>query len=470
MMTTNVILPALGMAQETGKIIRWLKTEGEMVAQGEPLVEIETDKATVELEAPAAGLLTTITASSDAEIPVGQTIALIVEPGAVPPPSQDVQPTTPVSSPLPSTNRATSDRSSIPMSPLAARIAAEHHLNVDEIQPVGRRIQKADVLSYLQQREQGSREQTGNGAQASSTIEQSENMAAAASPYQLAASPKARRLAREQGKDLTTIRGTGPDGAILAADVLSASLPLPVQSQSMSEALPVTESPETHDLEVGRTWRIMAERTTQSWTSTPHFFLMRDVNAGRLMIWRELLQKRSHAKITFTDLLVKVVAALLRDREYPRLNASWHEGRIILHESVNIGLAVATEDGLVVPVIHHADTLTVSQIAQQRLALLERTRNAKVRLEDLSNGTFTISNLGMYGVDAFNAIINSPQAAILAVGRIADRVVPVAGQPQVQPMMSLSLSCDHRVVDGARAAQFLSALADLLEEPLGLLE
>lgn len=466
-MTTNVILPALGMAQETGKIIRWLKTEGEMISQGEPLVEIETDKATVELEAPAAGLLTNITAASDAEIPVGQTIALIVEPETVPPTSQDAQPAAPASSPLLSTNRVTSDRSSIPMSPLAARIAAEHHLNVDEIQPVGRRIQKADVLSYLQQREQSSKEQASNGAQASVY---SESIPVIASSDLPAASPKARRIARELSKDLTTIQGTGPDGAILAADVLAAPLPLPAQSQSVSEVLTITEPPETHDLEIARTWRIMAERTTQSWTGVPHFFLMRDVNASRLMIWREHLQKRSNAKITFTDVLVKVVAALLRDQEHPRLNASWHEGRIILHESVNIGIAVATEDGLVVPVIHHADTLTVSQIAQQRMALVERTRSAKVRLEDLSDGTFTISNLGMYGVDAFNAIINSPQAAILAVGRIADRVVPVAGQPQVQPMMSLSLSCDHRVVDGARAAQFLSALADLLEEPLGLLE
>jgi pyruvate dehydrogenase E2 component (dihydrolipoamide acetyltransferase) len=212
----------------------------------------------------------------------------------------------------------------------------------------------------------------------------------------------------------------------------------------------------------------MAERTTQSWTSVPHFFLMREVNASRLMTWRERLQKRAKAKITFTDLLVKVVAALLR--EHSRLNASWHEGHIVLHDIVNIGLAVATEDGLVVPVIRQANTLSVSQIAQQRLELVERTRVGRVRLEDLSGGTFTISNLGMYGVDSFNAIINPPQAAILAVGRIAERVVPVAGHPQVQPMMSLSLSCDHRVVDGARAAQFLSALADLLEEPLGLLE
>src|SRR6266700_5790265 len=205
-MTTNVILPALGIAQETGKIIRWLKTEGEMVVQGEPLVEIETDKATVELEAPAAGLLANVTAAAGAEIPVGQTIAHIVEPGTVTPPVPDAQRAAPVTSPPASTNNAAPGRSAISVSPLAARIAAEHHLNLDEIQPVGRRVQKADVLSYLQQREQ-----TINGAQAP---ERPASTAVISSPYLLAASPKARRLAREQGKDLSAIRGTGPDGAI----------------------------------------------------------------------------------------------------------------------------------------------------------------------------------------------------------------------------------------------------------------
>jgi pyruvate dehydrogenase E2 component (dihydrolipoamide acetyltransferase) len=457
-MATNVILPALGMAQETGKIIRWFKREGEIVAQGEPLVEIETDKATVEIEAPAAGLLANITAATGDEIPVGQTIAHIVEPGTVPPPpvGDGKQAASITSSPTP-TSDALSTRSSIPVSPLAARIAAEHHLNVDEIQPVGKRVLKADVLSYIQQQKQP--------VTTTQVPEQPEIIHPISSVYLLAASPKARRLAREQGKDLATIQGTGPDGAILVADVLAA--PLPTRPQSVPETPEKAAYPEMQEAEISRTWRIMAERTTQSWTSVPHFFLMREVNASRLITWREQVQKRSTEKITFTDLLVKVAAALLR--EHPRLNAAWRDGRILLNDAINIGLAVATEEGLVVPVIQHADTLSVSQIAQRRSELVKRTRDSRVRLEDVAGGTFTISNLGMYGVDIFNAIINPPQAAILAVGRIADRVVPVAGQPMVQPMMSLSLSCDHRVVDGARGAQFLSALADLLEEPLGLL-
>jgi pyruvate dehydrogenase E2 component (dihydrolipoamide acetyltransferase) len=455
-MATNVILPALGMAQETGKIIRWLKSEGELVRQGEPLVEIETDKAAVELEAPATGIVVGIVAAPDDEIPVGQTIAQIVEPGSVPQSGENGTQKISSASSIIAIEDAT--RASTPVSPLAARIAAEHHLNIEEIQPIGKRILKDDVLSYLQK--QGQKRE-----QPVSTV-QPESVRPVSAVGLLAASPKARRLAQEQGKDLATIRGSGPDGAILTADVLAASLPTP--AQVVTETAIDAASSEQQELATGRTWRLMAERTTQSWTSVPHFFLQRDVNASRLMIWREQVQKRTSEKITYTDLLVKVVAALLQ--KHPRLNASWSGGRILLNGAVNIGIAAASDEGLIVPVIQRANTLPVGQIAQRRKELVERTRSGKVRLEDVSGGTFTISNLGMYGVDSFKAIINPPQAAILAVGRIVERVVPVGGQPAVQPMMSLSLSCDHRVVDGARAAQFLSELADVLEEPLALLE
>jgi pyruvate dehydrogenase E2 component (dihydrolipoamide acetyltransferase) len=218
---------------------------------------------------------------------------------------------------------------------------------------------------------------------------------------------------------------------------------------------------------MSNTWRIMAERTTQSWTSVPHFYLVREVNASRLITWREGILKRTTEKVTYTDLLVKVVATALR--MHPRLNASWSEGKITLKQDVHVGLAVAVEEGLVVPVIHQADTLSLSELARQRMELVTKAQSGKLRPQDISGGTFTISNLGMYNVDAFNAIINQPQAAILAVGRIAERVVPVNSQPAVQPMMVLTLSCDHRVVDGARGAQFLATLAELIEEPLGLI-
>jgi pyruvate dehydrogenase E2 component (dihydrolipoamide acetyltransferase) len=211
----------------------------------------------------------------------------------------------------------------------------------------------------------------------------------------------------------------------------------------------------------------MAERMTASWTTAPHFYLVREVNVARLVSWLASARKQTGARITYTDLLVKLVAATLA--QHPRVNVSWKDGALERHAEINIGLAVALEDGLVVPVLARADTLGLTEIAQRREDLVARAQAGKLRPADIQGGVFTISNLGMYGVDAFSAIVNPPQAAILAVGRIADRVVPVNGQPAVQPTMMLTLSCDHRALDGARGAQFLGALADVVEEPLALL-
>lgn len=212
----------------------------------------------------------------------------------------------------------------------------------------------------------------------------------------------------------------------------------------------------------------MAERVTQSWQSAPHFYLMRDVNASQLLAWRVQAKERSGINITITDLLVRLTAAALR--EHPRVNAAWIQGEITLNRDINIGLAVAVEEGLFVPVMHQADKLSLSQIAERRQELIDLAQNGKLGLGDLQGGTFTISNLGMYGVDIFNAVLNPPQAGILAVGSITERVVPVGGQPAVEPMLMLSLTYDHRVVDGARGAQFLQTLAANIENPLRLLE
>jgi len=502
-MATNVVLPALGMAQETGKVVRWLKAEGEQVIKGEPLAEIETDKATVELEAPATGVLANVTAASDEDIPVGQVIAMIVAPGESPPPGAINRAPTPTRSrsyesmpvePAGTMDRASADGREVPrtgaggtsgvaISRLAERIAADLNVDLSLITPLGRRIQKADVLAYIQD-------------QKKDTPDVLNELAIYNQPRLPAASPKARRLAGEQGKDVTAIKGSGPEGAVLAADVLAAGRPeaglapalvtglVPAREDSQAtiagsgreQASPLhfaaparedTAAIVTGELPLSNIWRIMAERTTQSWTSVPHFYLVREVNAGRLIAWREQTLKRSATKVTYTDLLVAIVAAALR--MHPRLNASWSEGKVTLKQEVHIGLAVAVEEGLVVPVIHQADKLNLSEIARQREELVTKAQVGKLRPQDISGGTFTISNLGMYGVDAFNAIINQPQVAILAVGRIAERVVPVNGQPAVQPIVLLTLSCDHRAVDGARGAQFLDTMAALVEEPLGLL-
>jgi pyruvate dehydrogenase E2 component (dihydrolipoamide acetyltransferase) len=211
-------------------------------------------------------------------------------------------------------------------------------------------------------------------------------------------------------------------------------------------------------------WRLMVERTTQSWQSVPHFYLRREIDASRLQSWRDASRARpGQERTSHTDLLVRLVAEALR--RHPRVNASWSDGTVVTSERINVGIAVAVEDGLVVPVLHDADRLSLAETVARRIELVDSARAGRLRPEDVSGGTFTISNLGMYGVDSFDAIVNAPQAAILAVGRVAERVIPVAGQPAVRPVLQLSASFDHRVVDGARGAAFLQTLASLAEEP-----
>jgi pyruvate dehydrogenase E2 component (dihydrolipoamide acetyltransferase) len=206
----------------------------------------------------------------------------------------------------------------------------------------------------------------------------------------------------------------------------------------------------------------MAERTQHAWQEVPQFVLSRDVDTSRLESWRAV----APARVSHTDLLVKICAEALR--RHPRVNASWRDGAIVSGEGVNVAIAVATDDGLVAPVVHGADTLDLAAISARRREIAEAARAGRLRPADVQGGTFTISNLGMYGVDAFQAIVNAPQAAILAVGRIADRPWAAGGELVVRPVMTLSVSFDHRVVDGARGAEFLGTLASLVEEPAGL--
>jgi pyruvate dehydrogenase E2 component (dihydrolipoamide acetyltransferase) len=419
----EVIMPALGMAQETGKLIKWLKQPGEQVVKGEPLMEVETDKTTVEVEAPASGVLADVNVQPDQDVPVGRVIAVIVEANELSDKSQEP--------------RAKNQEPSA--SPIAARMAAEHGIELSQITPKGEKITKEDVLALI---EADQRERT-------------------------LASPLARRLARENQLDIAIVKATGPDGAVIAQDIQLAigdrrSAGVSEQSSIVNHQSPIEEIP------MSRMWQVMVERLSEAWRTIPHIYLKREANASRLNAWRELAMKHMTEKITITDLLVKLAAASLR--AHPRVNASWRDGKIIANADVNVGLAVAVEDGLVVPVIHQADTLKLSQIAARRKELVDRSKANKLTLNDLSGGTFTISNLGMYGVEDFNAIVNPPQAVILAVGAIVERLVLVGGQPVSQPMMTLSLSCDHRVVDGARGAQFLQTLVEFIEEPMRLLE
>ncbi len=440
-MPTNVIMPALEMAQETGKVLRWLKAPGDTVRKGEPILEIETDKITVEIESPASGVLGNVTAQEGDVVPVGQTIAVIAAPneaGAV----ATAVASAPAAAAASAASSSAAPPTTVKASPLARKIAEQHGIDISQIRTASGRVEKADVLAHVERLNAPAA--AGNGAAARLT----------------AASPKARRLAAERGLDVTALHGSGPHGAVLATDVVAAPPPSPAGGWGWGGGTEVAAPP------VSTVWRIMADRMTQSWTTAPHFYLVREVNASRLVSWRDRAKKQI-PNLTYTDLLVKLVAAAVA--QHPRVNVSWKDGTIVQHTDINIGLAVAIDDGLVVPVIHRVDTLTLAEIAARRGDLAGRAQAGKLRPADIQGGGFTISNLGMYGVDAFNAIVNPPQAAILAVGRIADRVVAFNGQPAVQPTMVLTLSCDHRALDGARGAQFLSDLAELIEEPLALL-
>ena len=448
-MATEVFMPALGMAQETGKLIEWMVPEGQAVTKGEPIMLVETDKATVELEAPATGFLTNVTAQPGDDVPVGTVIALIVAQGEAParpvPPDAAVQ----EAGPEPAERQAASK----PASPVAARMAAELGVDLSQVTSSGKRIQKEDVLAFMEaQARLQAAVKTGNGRSL--------------------ASPKARRLAREHNLDLHSIRGSGPDGAVLAADVLQAvsQAPKPVKAAQQESPSQVESTPEPayETWPTSRMWQTMARRLTESWQTVPHFYLEAEANASQLKSWREQALVRIPQKVTYTDLIVKLVALALH--RHPRLNASWVEGEIRANQQINIGLAVAVEEGLIVPVIHQADQLGLEALATRRQALVAGANANKLALTDLTGGTFTVSNLGMYGIDAFNAIINPPEAAILTLGQIADKVVPVGGQPVVQPRLRMVLSCDHRVVDGARGAQFLQTLVQLIEDPLAALD
>jgi pyruvate dehydrogenase E2 component (dihydrolipoamide acetyltransferase) len=394
-MAISVVMPALEMAQETGKLLAWRKKEGERVTKGEPLLEIETDKAVVEVEAPGDGILAGITAEVGAVVPVGQTIAWLVAPGEKPP-------------------------ANIATAAPAARASSGPE----------RKVAAATVPVAAQH--------------------------VAAAPQ---ISPKARRLAKEIGVEISQIRGTGPDGTITSEDVQRAA--------DAKGASGVAAAAPAGVEALSQVARLMAERTTQSWTSVPHFFLVRNVECSGLVAaqkkWSAEAEKAQSAAPTITDLLIGILARTLA--KHPRMNSSWTGEGIRSNAEINVSVAIAVKDGVVGAVIHKANTATIAEISTLRRELTERARAGRLRPADITGGTFTLSNLGMYKVDAFSAIITPPQAAILAVGSISDRVVPVDGKPGIRPMMTMTLSSDHRVVDGARAAEFLSELAEAIREP-----
>ena len=419
-MATEIKLPRLGQGMESGTIVKWLKSEGDAVEKGEPLYELDTDKVTQEVEADASGVLLKI-AVAEGEVEVGKTIAVIGEQGEAVESVESVE------------------------SVDALEVADDPH---EEGSPARAREQDR---------------QRGRQASASDAREQVTHIREPASGNgRIKASPLARRIARERGIDLSAVAGTGPDGRVVAEDVeRAAATGAPIPATAPAPA-PVSQDVEVEQLSSMR--KTIARRLTEAWQA-PVFQLGITVDMGRALEVRKRLVDLhgDGAKPTVSDLLTKVCAmALMRHRA---VNALYKGDAIELHPTANIGIAVAIPNGLVVPVIQGCERRTIAEIAAARADLVERARAGKLQQQDLDGGTFTISNLGMFGIERFVAVLNPPQAAILAVGSTEEKPVVVDGQVVVRPRLELTLTCDHRAIDGATGAQFLGDVKAFLEEP-----
>jgi pyruvate dehydrogenase E2 component (dihydrolipoamide acetyltransferase) len=430
---TEVKLPRLGQGMESGTIVKWLKSEGDAVEKGEALYELDTDKVTQEVEAEASGVLLKISVQ-EGEVEVGRTIALIGEQG------EAVE---------------VSDGSDASSNGGDARVAASNEAPDSAEKP-------AVAPKRDPERDRG-REAALEDAPAAAPAPASAD-APSTTNGRVKASPLARRIARERGLELAAISGTGPDGRIVAADVERAQAGAAAPAAA-APAVAAAAAPggEVESRPLSNIRKTIARRLTQAWT-VPAFQLTVDVDMTRAAALvagqREL---NPDVRITVTDVLTKVCAqALIRHRD---MNVQYTEDALLVFPSADVGIAVAAPQGLVVPVVRNAERLSIAQIAAARTDLVSRARDAKLRSEDLEGGTFTISNLGMYDVDQFVAVLNPPQASILAVGQTRDQVVPRDGELHVVPVMTMTLTCDHRAVDGATGADFLRTIKAFLEDP-----
>ncbi|HEU5028615.1 MAG TPA: dihydrolipoamide acetyltransferase family protein [Spirillospora sp.] len=439
---TEILMPRLSDTMEEGVISSWQKQPGDEVAVGDVLVDIETDKAVMEYEAYEAGVLEKILVGEGETAAIGAPIAVVAPKGGARPEAAAAEP-----APAPAAAAA-------PAQPAAAQAPAP------EPEPV-----PAPAAAHPAPAPDGRR-------------------AGASRPP---SSPLARRLARDHGLDLAALTGSGPGGRIVRADIeaairdgvqpaapASAPASAPVSApaaapapapQAPAAAKPATEDPDVEAVPLNRFRKVAARRLTESKQNAPHFYLNREVDAEALLAFRATLNEAlAPAKVSVNDLVVKAVATALR--EHPEVNVSYTEENLLFHKRVHVGVAVAVPDGLVVPVVKDADRKSVSQIGAETRELAGKARDGKLSAQEMSGGTFSVSNLGMFGVDSFSAVINPPEAAILAVGAVRDEPVVRDGQVVPGKRMAVTLSVDHRACDGATAAKFLARLAELLQNPL----
>jgi len=431
----TVEMPKMGDTMEEGKILRWIKQEGDQVKRGESLAEVETDKVNIEIESFASGVLRKILVAEGESAPIGAGIALIGAPDE----------------PLPDS--------------LSGNGAVKAAATGETAQAVTAGVESAQTLNEAK-----------GDYQAVQTIVQSP----AESQDRIFISPIARRIAEEHHFDYSQVEGTGPNGRIIKLDIEAALAQKPeAVAPTIAAPLLVLEAEpapievsEATEVPLSAMRRTIAKRLSQSMQTAPHFYVTSVIDTGKLADLRRQINEYAQnepepSKVSFNDLIVKAAAiALVR---MPQVNVSFAEDRLILKKQVHIGMAVALEQGLIVPVIRNAEQRSVLAIARESQRLAELARTGKLRPEDFSGGTFTVSNLGMFEVDSFTAVINPPESAILAVGSITPTPVVVDGQVVVRDRMKVTLSSDHRAIDGAIAARFLQEVKRLLEEPFGLL-
>jgi len=451
-MAIEILMPRLSDTMEEGKILRWLKKVGDKIEVGDIIAEVETDKADMEMEALDDGVLVEIRVQEGESAPVNTVIAILSEDGAVgvsPPEQQKVEVNKLVASTPPPLEASETKR------PAAEQSRAEQ----PTLENFGRQPSAAPERKVRELRESRTRRETPEPAPAE---------------RRLFASPVVKRMAQEQGIDLSQVRGSGPGGRIVKQDLDAyarqaqpAALPSQLQAQPESAAPTATRTGRKEPF--SRIRATIAKRMAESMREIPHFYVTSEIDMSEAVRLRAALKAsdRVRVDVTYTHVLIKAVAIALQ--RHPRLNASFAEDGREFKAEINIGLAVALDDGLIVPVLHDCDKLSLLDIAAQANALVERARSGKPIAEDLSGGTFTISNLGMLPVEHFTAIINPPQGAILAVGTIKERPVVRNGEVRVAHTMMITLSCDHRILDGMTGGQFLAEVKKLLENPVGLM-
>jgi pyruvate dehydrogenase E2 component (dihydrolipoamide acetyltransferase) len=439
-MSTKVVMEALSPTMEEGRVVEWKKQEGEPVAVGDVLAEIETDKAVMELVARAGGTMLKHVVPAGATVPVSELVAVIGEPGEavdVPSGANGGKPAPKAEAPAAEAPKAEAPKAEAPKAEAPKPAAAQG------TQPTADRDNRP------------------------TSMPPAPPAAAAGEGGRVKASPLARKIAADRGLNLQGVAGSGPQGRIVQRDLASiAAAPAAAAAPQVPVFHPVPADQPFADVPLTQIRKTIAKRLAQSLGPVPTFYLTIEVDMERVAEAREALNALGEGKVSFNDIIVKAVALALR--QHPACNAWWQDDHIRYWSEVHISMAVAIEEGLITPVIRYADQKSLRQLSAEARDLAGRARERRLKPEEYTGGTFSISNLGMLDIDEFTAVINPPEAGILAVGRMVPRAVVHDGAVAVRRTMRLTMSCDHRVIDGATGAAFLKTLKGMLENPLAL--